>query len=135
MASFTLPTFNLDVNQWLYPNNPTLSVFPDVSLIGASNLAWGRRFNVASTGGTGVAGVLTQGMVLLLFPLTDIAGVAEGYGDVVEVPAGSGRFYTVQFVDDLGKGFANEHRGALLSHGYTNPVTPSGVVPWARPFA
>lgn len=34
--------------------------------------------------------------------------------DVVECPAGSGRWYQVGGVDDIGKGFPNEHRCALL---------------------
>jgi hypothetical protein len=42
--------------------------------------------------------------------------------DLVEVPAGTGRFYRVQWVDDLGKGFDNEHRFALLLQ--TNTFSP-----------
>lgn len=36
-------------------------------------------------------------------------GVARLY-DVAEVPAGSGRFYIVYFVDDVHKGMTNEYR-------------------------
>lgn len=34
--------------------------------------------------------------------------------DIVEVPALSGRWYLVTGVDDIGKGFPNEHRSAWL---------------------
>jgi hypothetical protein len=35
-------------------------------------------------------------------------------GDVVEVPAGSGRFYTCVALDDVAKGFPNEFRLGVL---------------------
>jgi hypothetical protein len=49
---------------------------------------------------------------------TDIRDLntATGY-DIVEVPAGTGRLYLVEQVDDVGKGFLNEHRCATLSKG------------------
>jgi hypothetical protein len=56
-------------------------------------------------------------MVLLIAPLTDIR---DGFNapinssDWIEAPAGTGRFYRVVFVDDIGKGFPNEHRFAIL---------------------
>lgn len=34
--------------------------------------------------------------------------------DLVEVPAGSGRWYTVVQVDDVAKGFPNEYRVAMI---------------------
>lgn len=109
---FTVPTFNLDVNIWRTPAVPPVGP-PDVIVRG--NLAWGRRVNVPSTGGTGVVGVPLMTMTLLLPLLTDIRGDATGAAaDLVEVPASSGRLYTVAFCDDIGKGFANEHRAAVL---------------------
>jgi hypothetical protein len=38
--------------------------------------------------------------------------------DVVECPAGSGRWYIVQGVDDVGKGFANEFRCVTVGKIY-----------------
>lgn len=59
---------------------------------------------------------------LLLPPLTDIQDCFNAGGpDTVEAPAGSGRFYLVDMVDDLGKGFANEHRFALMEKTGTWP--------------
>jgi hypothetical protein len=64
-----------------------------------------------------VAGVQNQVSMYLLVPAgTDLRDNHNLTGsDVVVVPAGSGRGYFVDQVDDLGKGFANEHRFALLS--------------------
>lgn len=79
------------------------------------NLAWGRRVNVASTGGTSTIGVPLVCMSLLLPAGTDVRGpVSAGGEDGCECPAGSGRRYSVVAVDDIGKGFANEHRCAVL---------------------
>lgn len=43
--------------------------------------------------------------------------------DVVEVPSGSGRFYLVFWVDDVGRGFANEYRQAMVM----------AIAPWPTP--
>jgi hypothetical protein len=52
-------------------------------------------------------------MNLLLPAKTDVRGPQDVRSfDMVEVPAGSGRWYSVVFVDDIGRGFANEHRTA-----------------------
>jgi len=54
-------------------------------------------------------------MSLLLPPLADVRGPQDSVSaDMVEVPAGSGRWYFVVGVDDIGKGFANEHRSAAI---------------------
>jgi hypothetical protein len=48
--------------------------------------------------------------------LTDVRGT-NGFGggaDIVEVPSLSGRFYQVRAVEDIGKGFDNEYRQALI---------------------
>lgn len=66
-------------------------------------------------------------MYLLLQAYTDIRGEnSVGGADTVEVPAGSGRYYTVTWVDDIGKGFSNEHRFACLVQD--SPWAP-GVIP------
>lgn len=117
---FILPQFNLAVHIWRHAHDPAVDP-PDVVTVG--NLAWGRRVNVPSTGGTGALGVPLMTLTLLLPPLTDVRGDSTGAAaDWVEAPAGTGRVYLCYFVDDLGKGFANEHRGAVLGHGPTWPV-------------
>jgi len=81
------------------------------------NLAWGRRVSHPSIGsalnGTDVS---FPGTITLLLPKeTDIRDrFNDGGQDAVECPAGSLRFYSVVYVDDIGKGFDNEHRAAVL---------------------
>jgi len=107
--SYVLPTFNLNVNIWRNASGPPAP--PAVTTIG--NLAWGRR---VQTGDVIAAIGTIGGAITLLVPAgTDVRDEGGGWGDDwVEVPAGSGRFYEVLWVDDIGKGFANEHRAAVL---------------------
>lgn len=66
-------------------------------------------------------------MEMLLPKLTDIRATWNGLQpDLVEVPKGSKRFYGVVFVDDIGKGFANEHRLALISYTVTGNTSLVG---------
>jgi hypothetical protein len=122
--AFRTPTFNLTVNIWRFGTlvgNP-----PDVVTVG--NLAFGRR------GHTLDGSVTTSGAMFLLVPkLTDIRGKAESplaapY-DKVEVPAGSGRYYIVDFVDDSGKGFLNEHRVAIIYQANFIALVPNWPLP------
>lgn len=111
--SFTLPSFNLvcDIRTGnVIVGAPRLSV--------ACNLAWGRRGAMPSmqmsltTKASGFPGSST----LLLPAGTDIRDSWNSSGeDCVEVPSGSGRFYRVFYVDDIGKGFPNEHRAAVIT--------------------
>lgn len=115
--SFTLPTFNLNVNIWRHQGVSPPVGAPDVTAMG--NLAAGRRI-VSSEWTMGDplvdAFYFHHEDQLLLPKLTDIRGVNSVTGtDAVECPAGSGRFYEVRWVYDAGKGFTNEHRVALMS--------------------
>lgn len=115
---YQLPVFNLTCNIWTgIPPTPDVSLPagpPRLALVPCA-LVYGRRVNVASTGGTGSAGIPLQCMNLLLNALADIRGPQDDTcNDLVECPAASGRFYWVSFVDDIGKGYANEHRTAGL---------------------
>lgn len=70
----------------------------------------------------------TSSVVLLLPPGTDIRdpwNAPINSNDYVEAPSGSGRFYRVMFMDDIAKGFSNEHRFAVL-------IKVSGL-PWPTP--
>lgn len=109
--AFSLPTFNLTCNIWRFGTGPPAPP----AVVSPCNLAWGKRVNVAATGGTTFTGILVAAMSLLLPPLTDVRGNTDALDqDIVECPAGSGRFYIAVLVDDIGKGFPNEHRCALL---------------------
>lgn len=126
--AFTPPTYNLTVNIWHYAtwfgNFPT--TIPVADLTSLANLAVGRRTTAHDI----------DYMWLLLPPLTDIRDELHesnnsSHGDIVEVPAGSGRYYGVIATDDAGKGFSNEHRVAAI--GYVSPfraVLPAWPVPY-----
>lgn len=106
---FSLPHFNITCNVWHAANVPPNP--PDATF--DCNLAFGKR--TASYQGV-ISSPNEPIMSLLLAPRTDLRGPQSATGaDVVEVPAGSGRFYDVVGVDDSGKGFTNEHRVGLLS--------------------
>lgn len=110
--SFKLPTFNLNFNLWRaynFSTSPMPPIAPPTLTTGCQlrpTLTALQQNNNAPGGPTAV---------LLVPKLTDIRPVRSPIvGDMVEVPAGSGRFYHVQAVEDRAKGFANEHRVAVL---------------------
>lgn len=109
--AYSLPTFNLNVD--IYSVVAGLKAY---RLTSVCNLAMGKRVSQVLSGGMESSsgyGITPQ---LLLPALTDIRDVFCGVEpDVVECPAGSGRWYGVTLVDDIGKGFPNEHRVATLA--------------------
>lgn len=110
IMAFRLPTFNLAVSIWHEGSNTDDP--PDVECMG--NLAYGKRVNTITDGGTGFYHQ-SQGVYLLVPAGTDVRdNIRSAAQDVVEVPASSGRFYRVLYVEDAGKGFPNEHRVATL---------------------
>ena len=126
--AFKLPSFNLlcNISQPDIAGTPAIPTLPLRIVNQACQLTYGRRVQVSSTGGTTQVGVLTLTMNLLLPKLIDVRGPQDVVSaDMVEVPAGSGRWYTVVGVDDIGKGFSNEHRTASL---YALPSS------WTAPY-
>jgi hypothetical protein len=134
---FSIPQFPLIFDFWTCTGAGfAADTAAPIRITSPANLAWGRRVNVASTGGTGSAGILTACMTLLLPALTDVRGPADaaaaadpltGFsGDICGFLAnGVPRYYQVVMVDDVGKGFANEHRAAII---FAFPGT------WASPY-
>jgi hypothetical protein len=109
--AFTLPDFNLAVDIY---TGPFLTRVLRVSVLG--NLAWGRRVAPFAEFYFGANPIAQQQMTLLLPPATDVRDIhCAGQCDLVEVPSGSGRWYVVGQVDDIGKGFPNEHRAAVVT--------------------
>lgn len=111
--SFVVPNFNLPVNLWRAGFAVPPVGMPALTFFG--NLNPGRRTYLGSYPWS----QSSLGSMLLMYLLvpahTDIRGqISVGTGDLVEVPAGSGRYYKVGWVDDVGKGFPNEHRLAVL---------------------
>jgi len=125
--AYKLPVFNLvcNIKRPPFANTPAIPSPPYRLSSVSCQLAYGERMNASSTGGTGFAGIPLQTMNLQLPKLTDIRGPQDSVSfDMVEVPAGSGRWYWVTFVDDIGKGFTNEHRTAgifALEGGWVAP--------------
>jgi len=119
--AFTIPDFPLNCAAWHAGGGPPAP--PDLLFMG--NLAYGKRaftqyWDWALS--SNLPGIFT---CLLCPALTDIRDFTDVAGlDHVEIPVGSGRLYRVEFVDDLGKGFPNEHRFAMLSK----------IKPWPRPI-
>jgi hypothetical protein len=129
--AFTVPTFPLMCNIWrgagiVWPLGP-----PDVTSI--ANLAFGKR--VVSVNDFR-ADEDAFNILLLVPALTDVRDLScSTVTDVVEVPAGSGRWYQALCVDDIGKGFPNEHRAAALLK-ISQVMTPffSNVPQWPAPI-
>lgn len=114
--AFKLPSFNLLCRIWHQTNFP----LPPFYSQEPCQLRVSPRPTAASAGNLPKA-------LLMLPKKTDIRGTQSGpIADVVEVPAFSGRYYRVQFVDDVAKGFANEYRVASI-----NPITGP---PWPLPY-
>lgn len=110
--AFSPPTFNVAVSIWR--TNGVGGVYAAPALAVMGNVSQGRRVlsPLARSAGIPAPYLPTE---LLLPARTDIRGLWNGVvQDLVEVPAGTKRFYTVMQVDDVGRGFANEYRLAIL---------------------
>lgn len=125
--AFRVPTLNIlcNIGTPPIPNVPGIPAFPSRLRDVPCQLSQGRRSRSFSTGGTTTPGVPVQTCQLAVAKLTDIRGPQDTVSfDMVEVPVGTGRWYTVYFVDDVGRGFPNEHRVAgiiALARQWTAP--------------
>lgn len=107
--AFVLPTFNLRCNVWHNLANPRTNPPDDTFDC--------QLRGVNQTSATHGADDGTPAGNYFLFPAgTDVrdADTPSG-GDSLECPAGSGRYYFVLNVDDIAKGFTNEHRYAIVT--------------------
>jgi hypothetical protein len=114
-VAYVLPAFNLSVGIWRDPHLPPL--LPDLVIRG--NLSPGEIGSMHDPVAVGAGQPLRFVLMWLRCPpLSDLRPFSlTPSADLVEVPLGSGRFYFVFDVDDVGKGFPNEHRFALLAKG------------------
>lgn len=120
--AYRLPSFNLLCNVWRNGNdvaNPPDAGNQACALVnGRSGGMWVSGLYGTTAGQVeGSMSRMQQTISLLLPKLFDIRAAfqtANDWGDCVEVPAGSGRYYFVIWMDDVGKGHANEHREAVL---------------------
>jgi hypothetical protein len=112
------PTFNLVANVWV--NFVGVWVYPPLI---AFTYATPAQFQLGERV-YGFPGFGSRGFILL--PKATDVHFARGLGglDYIEIPAGSGRVYLVNDVDDVGKGFVNEYRQVDCSK------VPPFPVPW-----
>jgi len=108
--AYSLPQFNLTCDIYRGPwLTRTLAIAAQ-----PCNLAYGRRHSLQNVA-SGTQNGESMNMSLLLPPGVDVRDLScAAVDDVVECPSGSGRWYQVSNVDDIGKGFDNEHRCAIL---------------------
>lgn len=118
---FRIPNFNLTCNIY----SGIGGAYPPLAFVGGAPriaaqpcaLAHGRIAGHHGGSGSGFTELTIWQMQLCLPALTDIRGFEENALnglDQVECPAGSGRYYCVNSVDDVGKGYVNEYRCALI---------------------
>lgn len=124
--TFRLPNFNTTVNIW----HGTVPIPPitSPSLSPVCNLCVGRRILLKA----GLAPSYPAYMQLLAPSGTDIRStIYGGSADTIEAPAGSGRYYTVEWVDNVATGFANQHVLAILKQtGTWTPPSPPPMGGW-----
>jgi len=113
--AYKVPTFNSFANVW---HGQTTQANP----VGAPDLLVQCQLRWCGRGPTEALRpndqAWQQGWQILFPKLTDIRDVYNAAlfdrWDTIEAPAGSGRYYGVQNVDDVGKGFTNEYRIAYV---------------------
>lgn len=110
--AYTLPVFPILCK--IYPGPYDFHL--PLRVLSPCNLAQGLRVFQSSFPQEQPPGLTSSLSQLLLPPGTDVRDCFSvgGEPDVIECPAGSGRWYQVSQVDDFGKGFPNEHRFALM---------------------
>lgn len=129
--AFTIPTFNLMCNVFtVVAGVPTLrDTIP-------CNMASGRRVSQLF-GAAEEDGELYGVVPLLLVPMgSDVRDTSCGAeADLIEAPAGTGRWYMVTCVDDMAKGFSNEYRIVSVGKiwGFSGSGIPS-LPPWPTPI-
>ena len=107
--AFQAPTFNITCNVWTGTSPPPAA---------ARITGLPCQLRAAGKQSTGQDQINSWSFLWLLLvakgtDLRDYANTPSG-SDILEVPAGSLRYYTVQYVDDVARGFTNEYRVAML---------------------
>lgn len=116
-----MPTFNIFVNVWRATAPP-----PGAP---ASTLTANLMMGLSRTNETLIESLASQlsYMYVLLPKGVDVRGWWDGStGDYIEAPAGSSRFYAVNAVDDVSKGFPSEYRVAFCQQ-VTDPLALFGI--------
>lgn len=113
--AYRLPTFNLNCRIRRYVAGP----YPVGGPVAGSVPSICQLTYARHPGQQSAVGFNVPRMILKVPALTDIRMVGVGNGvanpDLVEVPLGSGLWYSVFAVMDVAKGFANEYRSADIT--------------------
>ncbi len=124
MAKHALPVFPLLANVW-HTGNPVTDP-PDLANIKAELVVTVHHRQVTGTT-TQNKGNITR--FIYFEKGTDVRAIwPAGFPDVVELPAGSAKYYDIVDVDDVAKGFPNEFRVAAVV------VTSQVAGPWPVPY-
>jgi len=118
---YTLPNFNLvcqvkaNFNFALGLNPVAPFVFPNTPC----NLAYSRRAHVPVPTTTSIqAGELMYLLLPVGIAIKGKGSYAVKNGDAIEVPQGSGRWYSCLSIDKVAAGFTNEHQSAVICQPY-----------------
>lgn len=107
--AYTVPQMPSFCNVWTFPG--VLIGAPRITNLRCQLRAAGRSSTGQDTGSPG----WTFLWALVVAAGTDIRDSHNASGaDTIEVPAGSGRIYELQYVDDVALGFLNSYRIAFL---------------------
>lgn len=100
------------------------------------NMMVGRTVKFPIGAGEENTGITALSVQLALPALTDVRDAScGGDSDIVDCPAGSGRFYIVLGVEDVGKTFPNEFRVASLAKIWNFVGNGAGLTaPWPTPI-
>ena len=117
--AYHAPTFNLSCSIWHDYDGGDLPPMIPPDLAADCQLRWCGRGPAEAYAPVVSEETPWQPGWQLLFPAgTDIRDVYSGNvrrKDVIECPSTSGRFYIVNYVDDVAKGFTNEYRIAIVT--------------------
>jgi hypothetical protein len=130
---FRPPNFNLTAH--IYRVNGTAGVYGTPDVVSPCSLSMGKRVLAPFSKAAGVPAPYFH--TEILFPkLTDVRGFWNGVTqDLIEVPAGSKRFYFVEQIDDVGKGYGNEYRLCLAFQNQSGASGfPAGPIPMPVPL-
>lgn len=131
--AFSVPAFNLLCDLW---TGPWLTKVLRLSGV-QCNLQMSPRREVGPAYYEDADAARLNGPLYLLLPSrTDVRSPTfTGVADVVECPSGTGRWYAVTFVDDVGRGFSNEFRLAQMVQitQFVNGVQYAGLL-WPVPM-
>jgi hypothetical protein len=109
--AFRIPTFNLTCNVWHAQALPPVGA-PAIAAL-PCQLAWDH------IGDHPVGTLFTTAILIMVIRVaarTDLRPRSSSTGyDIIECPAGTGRYYGVVGVDDVARGFPNEYRQAIVA--------------------